>query len=95
MATTLVAGVGSIIRKGGRTIYRDLRGRFISKAKFELERRRGPRGQFLSRAAADRARGVESFLRAQLGAPPAGKTWQQIAGKYPERFEDFLNELEL
>jgi len=50
-------------------------------------------GKFMSKAAAARQRGVESYLRAQLGAPPAGKQWAQIAGKYPERFADYLQDM--
>lgn len=83
----------ALLTKAGRKVYKDARGRFISRAKYELELRRGPSGRFLSKAAAERGRGVESWLRAQLGAPPSGKTWQQIAGKYPERFADYLQEL--
>ncbi len=85
--------VQAIVTRAGRTIYRNARGRFISKAKYELERRRGPGGRFLSRQGAKHQRGVESYLRAQLGAPPAGKTWAQIAGKYPQRFIDYLEDL--
>lgn len=78
----------------GRKLFKDAAGRFISRQKYELERRRGPRGRFLSRSAAKKQRGIENFLRAQLGAPPAGKTWQQIAGKYPDRFIDYLQDLQ-
>ena len=85
--------VQALVTKAGRTIYRSAKGRFISKAKYELERRRGPTGRFLTSARATQQRGVESYLRAQLGAPPAGKTWAQIAGKYPQRFIDYLDEL--
>jgi hypothetical protein len=85
--------VQAIITQAGRRIFRDARGRFISKAKYELERRRGPGGRFLTRAGASRQQGIENFLRAQLGAPPAGKTWYQIASKYPDRFSDYLEEL--
>lgn len=84
--------VQAILTRAGRKLYKDARGRFISRAKYELEQRRGPGGRFLSRAGATRQRGVESYLRAQLGAPPAGKTWAQIASKYPERFIDYLQE---
>lgn len=76
----------------GRILYKDARGRFISKAKYELEQRRGPSGRFVSKAAARRNQGVESYLRAKLGAPPAGKNWLNIASKYPERFDDYLSE---
>lgn len=37
---------------------------------------------------------VENFLRARLGNPPAGKSWYAIAGRYPERFEDYLADAE-
>ena len=88
----MAAPVAAFLTKVGRKVYKDARGRFISKAKYELERRRGPGGRFLSTAGAQRQRGVESYLRAQLGAPPAGKSWAQIASKYPERFADYLQD---
>ena len=81
-------------RKKARKLYRDAKGKFISRAKYELNQRRGPGGRFISKAAAGRQRGVEQYLRAQLGAPPAGKSWQQIAGKYPERFADYLQDIQ-
>jgi len=86
--------VQAVLLRNGRRIYKDARGRFISKAKYELERRRGPGGRFLSASRAREQRGVEQWLRAQLGAPPAGKTWAQIAGKYPDRFIDYLEDLQ-
>jgi Ni/Co efflux regulator RcnB len=85
--------VQAIVLRTGRKVFKDAAGRFISKAKYDLEQRRGPGGRFLSRAASTRQKGVESYLRAQLGAPPAGKTWAQIAGKYPQRFIDYMDEL--
>ena len=85
--------VQAILTSTGRKLYKDARGRFISRAKYELEQRRGPGGRFLTRAGATRQRNVESYLRAQLGAPPAGKTWAQIAGKYPEKFIDYLEDI--
>ena len=88
-----MAGVLALVTRAGRTIYKNARGRFISKAKYELERRRGPGGRFLTSARATEQRGIESYLRAQLGAPPRGKSWSQIAGKYPERFIDYLQDL--
>ena len=81
--------------RAARKVYRDARGRFISKAKYELEQRRGPGGRFITKKAAVRQRGVEAYLRAQLGAPPAGKNWQQIASKYPEKFQDYLEDMNL
>lgn len=83
----------ALLTKTGRRVFKDARGKFISKAKFELESRRGPGGRFLSKAGATRQRSMEQYLRSVLGAPPAGKSWAQIAGKYPERFEDFLEGL--
>jgi len=85
--------VQAIVTRAGRKLYQNARGQFISKFKYELERRRGPSGRFITKAAGIRQRGVESYLRAQLGAPPAGKTWQQIASKYPDRFTDYLEDL--
>ncbi len=85
--------VQAIVTRAGLKLYRDARGRFISKFKYELERRRGPAGRFLTKSRAVRMRGVESYLRAQLGAPPAGKSWQQIASKYPDRFIDYLEDI--
>lgn len=82
-----------LVTRAGRTIYRGANGRFISRAKYELERRRGLGGRFLSSARANAQRGIESFMRSQLGAPPGGKSWVQIAGKYPERFIDFLEDV--
>ena len=87
--------VQAIVTAAGRKIYRNARGRFISRAKYELERRRGAGGRFVTKARATQNRSMESFLRAQLGAPPAGKNWQQIAGKYPERFADFIEGIDL
>lgn len=86
--------VQQILTAAGRKLYKDAKGRFISKAKYELERRRGPGGRFLSKSAAGRQRGIESYLRAKLGAPPAGKSWSQIASKYAERFADYLADLD-
>lgn len=82
-----------IVTAAGRTLYKNARGQFISRRQFELESRRGPGGRFLTRKAAARQQGVEQFLRAQLGPPPAGKSWAQIAGKYPDRFIDYLEDL--
>lgn len=78
-----------------RQVLRDPRtGRFISKKAAELARRRDPiTGRFISKIAAARRPDplrLESFLRNQLGAPPAGLNWVTIAAKYTDRFEDFL-----
>ena len=89
----MAAPVSSAILANGRRVYRQA-GRFISKAKYELERRRLSSGKLGSVAQANRERGVEQWLRAQLGAPPAGKTWQSIASKYPDRFVDYLEDFD-
>ena len=73
-----------------RKVFRDAAGRFTTKAKYELEQRRGPGGRFITKSRATQNRSIEAYLRAELGAPPAGKQWQQIAGKYPERFADYV-----
>ena len=85
--------IGNIARAAARKVYRDAKGRFTTRAKYELEQRRGPRGRFLSKEGAKFQRNMESYLRAELGAPPAGKKWSQIASKYPERFEDYVSDI--
>lgn len=68
-------------------------GKFVSAAAYRAQqwRLRGGKAGTASRTAW-KAR-AEQGLRAELGAPPAGKQWVQIASKYPERFEDYLDEL--
>jgi len=82
--------LAKVAKQQARKVYRDARGRFISRAKYELERRRLPSGRFGTKAQGSLRRRMESYLRAELGAPPAGKNWHQIASKYPERFENYL-----
>ena len=87
------------IQAGGRIIYKDSAGRFISRSKYELLQRKDPAtGRFISKAAAARRgnlQSVEQKLRAQLGAPPSGRNWIQIAAKYQERFADYLDDIDL
>jgi len=88
----------AIITATGRKLFKDAAGRFISQQKFALLQRKDPlTGRFLPKATArrtiSRQRQVENYLRAQLGAPPSGKNWIEIASKYAERFSDFLNEV--
>ena len=86
-----------IARPLARKVYRDAKGRFISKAKYELNQRRDPAtGRFITKAAAARRpdpKIVEGKLRKELGAPPAGRTWTEIAARYTERFEDYLRDI--
>lgn len=84
--------VRAITTKAGRTLYQNARGKFISKAAYDLANRRGPGGRLLSKAAAAR-RGTqqkrEQRLRNRLGDPRAGTTWIELADKYEERFEGY------
>lgn len=69
-------------------------------AKLREERRRGIyriKGKFAKKSAytayakeqrTDKLR--EGELRRQWGAPPRGWQWLQIASKYPERFEGYV-----
>ena len=84
-----------IIQAAGRTLYKDARGRWISKSKFELLSRKDPAtGRFL-KAGSQRlnTQRAENILRTRLGAPPRGMNWVQIAAKYKERFADFLEDI--
>ncbi len=74
--------------------YKDSRGRFTSRANYLREQRRLASGKLGTYQQAFAERSKEAFLRSKWGAPPAGKSWMQIAGKYPERFVDYLEELQ-
>lgn len=81
--------------RAGRTIFRNAKGRFISKAKFELLRRISPvTGRFQSAELAASQRAQEAWLRQKLGRPPAGQNWVRIASKYGERFGDLIDEMQ-
>lgn len=81
MANPIAAiGAKKFVTKAGRTVYKNARGHFVSYAKYKALR--------------ERATGVESYLRSQLGAPPSGMNWFQIASKYAERFADYLSEID-
>ncbi len=47
-------------------------------------------GRFTTKANYQAQKNMESYLRRELGAPPSGKSWTQIASKYAERFADYL-----
>ena len=69
----------SLLTKAGRRIYKNAAGRFVSKAAFtEIIRKQSV---------------TESFFRDQFGPPPSGQEWHSIAEKYPERFADYVDEL--
>ena len=85
----------TMVVRAGRQIFRNAKGRFISKAKFELLRRISPvTGRFQSAEAATSQRAQEAWLRKTLGRPPAGQNWVRIASKYGERFGDLLSEMQ-
>ena len=79
--------------KSGIEVYKRGRRR-VSKAAYRAQQWRIRGGKAGTAARLKRQQGVESFMRAQLGAPPAAKSWQQIAGKYPERFADYLQDIQ-
>jgi hypothetical protein len=77
----------------GRIIYREA-GRFISKQKYQREKRRGRGGKFRSKSdviAGLDDRGLESFLRNQFGGGPiGGGNWVTRVRQSSERFADVL-----
>ena len=68
--------------------------RFVSKAAYRAQQWRLAGGKAGTRRKLDIRRATESAMRAQWGAPPAGKEWTQIAKKYPERFEGYMDEIQ-
>lgn len=80
MASLAALGAKKFVTKAGKTIYKNARGQFVNYSKYKALRQR--------------ATGVEGYLRQQLGAPPSGMNWFQIASKYSERFADYLSEVE-
>lgn len=87
MAAPLQVIVRKIL-KSGEVVFK--RGnRRVSKSAHNSQKWRigGGKAGTLSRNA--RSSRIESAMRADLGAPPAGKQWHVIAGKYPERFADY------
>jgi len=92
MAVPLIQIVPKLL-KSGKTVYK--RGhRRVSESAFRSQQWRLAGGK----AGTARKRTIklemERALRGQLGAPPAGKEWAQIASKYPDRFEDYIDEIQ-
>ncbi len=89
-----MAGPIAIITRTGRTMYKNARGRIISRSEFERETRRGPLGRFQSRAQAfQRAdmRTQEALLRDALGGQPlGGGSWTDRAERSPDLFAEIL-----
>lgn len=80
----------------GRKLYFSKAGKFISERQYNNELRRGPDGRYISKEAAARRpppAKVEAALRRELGAPPAGKTWSELAQRYTEKFADYLRDI--
>lgn len=94
MAASLVPYTRTLAN--GRTLYFSKTGRFISERQYNNELRRGPDGRYISKEAAARRLPpgkIEAALRKELGAPPAGKTWSQLAQRYTEKFADYLADI--
>ena len=84
--------VQALAPKVARTLYRNAKGRFISKAKHDLEKRRLATGRFGTPQQARFSKGFGKWMRAEVGPPGGNLTWTQIATKYPEKLEDWINE---
>jgi hypothetical protein len=85
----------ALITKAGRTLYKNAKGRFISKTTYAREIRRGPLGKFKSKADFIRgldSRGLENYLRGILGKPLGGGDWVSRVRRSSERFADILAE---
>ncbi len=89
-----MAGPIALITKAGRIMYKDAKGKIISRTTFERERRRGPRGRFRSAADFFRSADIrtkESLLAERFGGPPlGGGTWIGRAEASPDRFAEEL-----
>ena len=84
--------IGLILRselKSGEVVFKRGRRR-VSKSAFNSQQWRMRGGKAGTIARRKHARDIETAMRADLGAPPAGHQWNVIAGKYSERFEDYL-----
>ena len=93
-ASTFRQIVKSTVTRGGREVdvYRR-GGKFVSKQAYRSQQWRMRGGKAGTAARRAQSRDIERAMRAEWGAPPAGKSWQQIASKYPERFMDYFPEI--
>ncbi len=91
----VLPAVASRIASGAaRKLFRDARGRFISKKKYDLLKRTSKiTGRFLSKENALLERQKNAWLTNVLGRPPAGQEWIKIAAKYADRFSDLLRDM--
>lgn len=88
----MAAQFASGVTKAGRVWYQ-VKGKFTSKARFDLERRRGPGGRFGSKSemfGRMDSRQLESYMQSTMGAPLGGGTWVAKIRKSSERFADIL-----
>jgi hypothetical protein len=86
-----------IVSSAGRILYFK-NGRFVSKTTYNRERRRGEGGRFgsaMSTQAESSSKQIERFLTAQLGRPQGGGSWAALTERYPERFADYLADMNL
>lgn len=93
MANPLIPIVRKTLKSGQEVFKRGHRR--VSKSAYRSQQWRMQGGKAGTRARRARQSNIESFMRAQLGAPPAGKQWHVIAAKYPERFADYVEGLDL
>jgi len=84
----------AIASRVAQKLFRDARGRFISKKKYDLLKRTSKiTGRFLSKENALLERQKNAWLTNVLGRPPAGQEWIKIAAKYADRFSDLLQDM--
>ncbi len=84
----------AIASRVARKVFRDARGRFVSKQKYDLIQRRSKiTGRFLSKQGAALERQRSAWLTQKLGRAPAGQDWVKIADKYADRFGDLTREM--
>lgn len=84
-----------IVTAAGRTIYKNAKGRFISRAQYLQLRRRGPGGRFLSRqayAAQQTVSSVASEIQAMMGPPIDGGSWVAKVQASFDRFRDLVDQ---
>ena len=92
MPVPLVQIVPKILKSGQRVFKR---GHWrVSESAYRSQQWRLKGGKAGTARRASGVREMESALRAELVAPPAGKEWVKIASAYPDRFEDYIDEIQ-
>jgi hypothetical protein len=87
--------LGPIAARAARKVYRDARGRFTTRIKYELSERRLPSGRFGTLTQARFFEGYGTWMRAEVGPPSGRLSWKQLASRYPEKFEDWTEHYSL